>query len=59
MSVHYKQPILLIEFEENKAFSLEVCLQCALNANTLHVHIDSGGDSQVIRKALGQVSCTR
>jgi DNA excision repair protein ERCC-4 len=23
MSVHYKQPILLIEFEENKAFSLE------------------------------------
>lgn len=25
MSVHYKQPVLLIEFEENKAFSLEVC----------------------------------
>jgi ERCC4-type nuclease len=24
MSVHYKQPILLIEFEENKSFSLEV-----------------------------------
>lgn len=24
MSVHYKQPILLIEFEENKAFSLEL-----------------------------------
>ncbi|KAG6373235.1 hypothetical protein JVT61DRAFT_6861 [Boletus reticuloceps] len=24
MSVHYKQPVLLIEFEENKAFSLEV-----------------------------------
>ncbi|KAH0838837.1 hypothetical protein J3R83DRAFT_7247 [Lanmaoa asiatica] len=23
MSVHYKQPVLLIEFEENKAFSLE------------------------------------
>lgn len=23
MSVHYKQPILLIEFEEHKAFSLE------------------------------------
>lgn len=24
MSVHYKQPILLIEFEENKSFSLQV-----------------------------------
>ena len=24
MSVHYKQPVLLIEFEEHKAFSLEV-----------------------------------
>ena len=24
MSVHYKQPILLIEFENDKAFSLEV-----------------------------------
>ena len=24
MSVHYKTPILLIEFEEDKAFSLEV-----------------------------------
>jgi DNA excision repair protein ERCC-4 len=24
MSVHYKHPILLIEFEEDKAFSLEV-----------------------------------
>lgn len=23
MSVHYKQPILLIEFEEQKSFSLE------------------------------------
>jgi len=24
MSVHYKEPILLIEFEEHKSFSLEV-----------------------------------
>ena len=24
MSAHYKQPILLIEFEEQKSFSLEV-----------------------------------
>lgn len=24
MSVHYKQPVLLIEFEEQKSFSLEV-----------------------------------
>jgi len=24
MSVHYKHPVLLIEFEEDKAFSLEV-----------------------------------
>lgn len=24
MSAHYKQPVLLIEFEEQKAFSLEV-----------------------------------
>ncbi len=24
MSVHYKNPVLLIEFEEDKAFSLEV-----------------------------------
>ena len=24
MSVHYKQPILLIEFEQNKSFSLQV-----------------------------------
>ena len=24
MSAHYKQPILLIEFEEHKSFSLEV-----------------------------------
>ncbi|THH13224.1 hypothetical protein EW146_g6966 [Bondarzewia mesenterica] len=24
MSVHYKQPVLLIEFEENKSFSLEI-----------------------------------
>lgn len=26
MSAHYKQPILLIEFEEHKSFALEVCL---------------------------------
>jgi hypothetical protein len=24
MSAHYKQPVLLIEFEEQKSFSLEV-----------------------------------
>lgn len=24
MSAHYKQPVLLIEFEEHKSFSLEV-----------------------------------
>lgn len=29
MSVHYKQPILLIEFEENKAFSLETVAETA------------------------------
>ncbi|KAI6126207.1 hypothetical protein EV401DRAFT_2226317 [Pisolithus croceorrhizus] len=29
MSVHYKQPILLIEFEENKAFSLELIAETA------------------------------
>ncbi|KAG2072910.1 hypothetical protein BDR04DRAFT_1073253 [Suillus decipiens] len=29
MSVHYKQPILLIEFEENKAFSLETVAESA------------------------------
>ena len=26
MSVHYKHPVLLIEFEEDKAFTLEVCI---------------------------------
>lgn len=26
MTQHYKYPVLLIEFEEDKAFSLEVCL---------------------------------
>ena len=26
MSVHYKHPVLLIEFEEDKAFSLDVCI---------------------------------
>jgi DNA excision repair protein ERCC-4 len=25
LSAHYKTPVLLIEFEEHKAFSLEVC----------------------------------
>ena len=25
MSVHYKHPVLLIEFEEDKAFTLDVC----------------------------------
>ncbi|KAG1731335.1 uncharacterized protein EDB91DRAFT_1154579 [Suillus paluster] len=29
MSVHYKQPVLLIEFEENKAFSLETVAESA------------------------------
>ncbi|KAG1841602.1 hypothetical protein C8R48DRAFT_738799 [Suillus tomentosus] len=29
MSVHYKQPILLIEFEENKSFSLETVAESA------------------------------
>ncbi|KAL4069136.1 hypothetical protein J3A83DRAFT_4096140 [Scleroderma citrinum] len=29
MSVHYKQPILLIEFEENKSFSLETVAETA------------------------------
>ncbi|KAG9310432.1 hypothetical protein JVU11DRAFT_9572 [Chiua virens] len=29
MSVHYKQPVLLIEFEENKAFSLETVSETA------------------------------
>ncbi|KAG2060732.1 hypothetical protein BDR06DRAFT_979463 [Suillus hirtellus] len=29
MSVHYKQPILLIEFEENKSFSLETAAESA------------------------------
>ena len=27
MSVHYKQPVLLIEFEEHKSFSLSVSIQ--------------------------------
>jgi hypothetical protein len=26
MSVHYKHPVLLIEFEEDKAFTLDVCI---------------------------------
>lgn len=42
MSVHYKQPILLIEFEEHKSFSLEVCYyqlhrDCLLIASRLSV----------------------
>ena len=32
MSVHYKQPVLLIEFEEHKSFSLEVCVSTIRNA---------------------------
>ena len=29
MSVHYKYPLLLVEFEEHKSFSLEVSVACA------------------------------
>lgn len=32
MSVHYKQPILLIEFEEHKSFSFDVRRPCASSA---------------------------
>lgn len=41
MSVHYQNPVLLIEFEEDKAFSLEVnvaavlCLTPLLNCHLL------------------------
>ena len=39
MSAHYKQPILLIEFEEHKSFSLQVrqsatMLRVATHTNT-------------------------
>lgn len=30
MTAHYKQPILLIEFDEKKSFNLEVCLSSLL-----------------------------
>ena len=33
------QPILLIEFEENRAFLIEVRFQYSMNAKTLHVHV--------------------
>jgi hypothetical protein len=33
MSVHYKQPVLLIEFEEHKSFSLEASVQTACDAS--------------------------
>lgn len=31
MSIYYKQPILLIEFDQKKSFSLEVILPSILN----------------------------
>jgi len=31
MSVHYKHPVLLIEFEEHKSFSLEVRVCLGVN----------------------------
>ena len=41
MSVHYKQPVLLIEFEEHKSFSLEASIQVSWPircwATTLHI----------------------
>ena len=33
------QSILLIEFEENRAFLIEIRFQYPLNANTLHVYV--------------------
>lgn len=50
MSVHYKQPVLLIEFEENKAFSLEVCpsRSClpAMGPTITTMYTDRLGDDQ-------------
>jgi DNA excision repair protein ERCC-4 len=38
MSVHYKHPVLLIEFEEDKAFSLEVCnYQCSFEITSTQI----------------------
>jgi hypothetical protein len=36
MSVHYKHPLLLVEFEEHKSFSLEVSLACVRKGISLH-----------------------
>jgi len=38
MSVHYKHPILLIEFEEDKAFSLEVISEMKSHAKPTQKH---------------------
>jgi hypothetical protein len=35
MSVHYKQPILLIEFEEQKSFSLEAGSELSVDARVI------------------------
>ncbi|KAI5115404.1 hypothetical protein M0805_005239 [Coniferiporia weirii] len=58
MSVHYKQPILLIEFEEHKSFSLDMRLPTyvtlAALANT--IVLDCRQD-EVLRKIHGKISC--
>lgn len=54
MSVHYKQPMLLIEFEEHKSFSLEVCL-CVSVTIVKHSQQSIGGCRREIVCQGGQV----
>ncbi|KAH7884060.1 hypothetical protein F5I97DRAFT_1897941 [Phlebopus sp. FC_14] len=54
MSVHYKQPVLLIEFEENKSFSLETVAESAkthAKPSTKYPSKKSNGPSEPERTA--------
>lgn len=55
MLQHYKYPILLIEFEEDKAFSLEVRAESYLSLLWPNIPLDRNGD-KVLRKGFEQVS---
>lgn len=55
MLQHYKYPVLLIEFEEDKAFSLEVRTETYLSLLWPNISSDRNGD-QVLREGFEQVS---
>ena len=50
MSVHYKHPVLLIEFEEDKAFTLEVCIYQNIHLEITNTHFQTVADMKLYTK---------